>query len=101
MEERGNDEDRKEVMSLFRVKGQELRSTVLTSIASEIAADPFEKVKEVIEQQLEKLHDQANDDSSKENWCLKAKSEAEQKRDNAADEHGSTALTSIASEIAA
>merc|ERR1719472_147788 len=43
------DGGRQMIISLLKGKGQELKSTLLTSLASRIAADPFAKIKKLIQ----------------------------------------------------
>merc|ERR1719491_866640 len=43
------DGSRQLIISLLKGKGQELRSTLLTSLATRIAADPFAKIKKLIQ----------------------------------------------------
>merc|ERR1712194_832030 len=43
------------VISLLRGKGAELRSTLLTSLASQLSADPFAKIKVLIQELIERL----------------------------------------------
>jgi len=82
-----NPEDsRQMVISLLKTQGDKLRSTLLTSLASQIQADPFAKVKKLIQDLIERLLQEAADEANQKGWCDKATSDAEQKRDYAVNE---------------
>merc|ERR1712139_136641 len=82
-----NPEDsRQMVISLLKTQGDKLKSTLLTSLASQIQADPFAKVKKLIQDLIERLLQEAADEANQKGWCDKATADATQKRDNAADE---------------
>merc|ERR1719333_1197313 len=72
------------VLSLLKGKGQKLKSTLLTALASQIAADPFAKVKKLIQELIERLLTEASNEANQKGWCDKSISDAEQKRDYAA-----------------
>merc|ERR1719437_368782 len=74
------------VVKLLKAQGNELRSTMLTALASKIAADPFAKVKQLIQELIERLLQQAANEANQKGWCDKATAEAKQKRDFAAQE---------------
>merc|ERR1719458_2377378 len=50
---------RQVIVSLLRSKGSSLRSEALTALASEIAKDPFSKVKQLIEELINRLKKQS------------------------------------------
>jgi len=82
-----NPEDsRQMVISLLRTQGYKLKSTLLTSLASQIQADPFAKVKKLIQDLIERLLQESADEANQKGWCDKATSDAEQKRDYAVNE---------------
>jgi len=86
---RGPDADgRQAVITLLRNKGAELRSAALASLAGELSssADPFAKVKQLIQELIERLKKQASSEATQKGWCDKSISEASQKRDYAAEE---------------
>merc|ERR1719298_135611 len=64
----------------------ELKSTLLTSLASRIAADPFAKIKKLIQELIERLLQEAANEANQKGWCDKATADATQKRSYAADE---------------
>merc|ERR1719352_2265296 len=74
------------VMSLLKGKGQQLKSTLLTSLATKIAGDPFAKIKKLIQELIERLLQEAANEANQKGWCDKATADATQKRTYAADE---------------
>merc|ERR1719421_387057 len=81
-----NDGGRQMIISLLKGKGQELKSTLLTSLASRIAADPFAKIKKLIQELIERLLQEAANEANQKGWCDKAMADATQKRTYAANE---------------
>jgi len=81
-----NDGGRQLIVDLLKGKGGELKSTLLVSLASQIAADPFVKVKKLIQELVERLLTEAANEANQKGWCDKAMADATQKRTNAADE---------------
>jgi len=57
------------VAALLREEGQRLRSTPLALMASRLAADPFEKVKTLIQKLVERLLAEANSEATKKSFC--------------------------------
>merc|ERR1719333_969911 len=74
------------VLSLLKGKGQEMKSTLLMSLANKIAADPLAKVKKLIQELIERLLTEAANEANQKGWCDKAMADAKQKRQYAADE---------------
>merc|ERR1740130_778039 len=68
------------VMELLRAQGTKLHSTLLISLANQIKADPFAKVKKLIQDLIERLLQEAADEANQKGWCDKATADAEQKR---------------------
>merc|ERR1719243_498802 len=73
------------IISLLKNQGQKLQSTLLTSLASRIAADPFAKIKKLIQELIQRLLTEAANEANQKGWCDKATADAEQKRSYAAD----------------
>merc|ERR1719262_1988971 len=63
----GSAQDR--VLEMIRDKGMKLKSPVLSSLAMKIAADPFVKVKKLIQELVEKLVTEAADEASQKGFC--------------------------------
>eukprot|EP00444_Apocalathium_aciculiferum_P006232 CAMPEP_0183401320 /NCGR_PEP_ID=MMETSP0370-20130417/13176_1 /TAXON_ID=268820 /ORGANISM="Peridinium aciculiferum, Strain PAER-2" /LENGTH=751 /DNA_ID=CAMNT_0025582755 /DNA_START=72 /DNA_END=2327 /DNA_ORIENTATION=+ len=82
----GNDDGRAMIANLLRNDGDKLKSTLLLALASKIAADPFAKIKTLIQELIERLLQEANNEANQKGWCDKATADAEQKRDYAAEE---------------
>uniref|UniRef100_A0A7S4QWS5 Uncharacterized protein n=1 Tax=Alexandrium monilatum TaxID=311494 RepID=A0A7S4QWS5_9DINO len=72
------------VAELLRAQGDKLRSTLLTSLASRVAADPFAKVKKLIEELVNRLQREASSEATQKGFCDKSTADATQKRDLAA-----------------
>merc|ERR1719468_446559 len=83
------------VVALLRQQGDKLKSTLLTALAGKISADPFAKVKQLIQELIERLLTEAANEANQKGWCDKATKDAEQKRDYAAEE-----IASLNSEMA-
>merc|ERR1719262_1175266 len=80
------DDGRDAVISLLKSKGSQLKSTLLVSLANQIAADPFAKIKKLIQELIERLLQESANEANQKGWCDKATADAEQKRDYAADD---------------
>merc|ERR1711957_853946 len=74
------------VVNMLRTQGSKLKSTLLVSLASQLSADPFAKVKQLIQELIERLLTEAASESNQKGWCDKAQADAKQKRDYAAEE---------------
>merc|ERR1719331_3818335 len=81
-----SDGGRQMIISLLNNKGKELKSTLLASLATKIAADPFAKIKKLIQELIERLLQEAANEANQKGWCDKATADATQKRTYAADE---------------
>lgn len=73
------------IASLLK-SGQKLHSSLLTSLASRIGADPFAKIKGLIQELIDRLLKEANNEANQKAFCDKSIKDAEQKRDYAASE---------------
>ena len=78
------------VKELLMSEGKKMKSTLLTALASKIGsvsgADPFAKIKTLIQELIERLLQEAAAEANQKGWCDKATADAEQKRDYAAEE---------------
>merc|ERR1740133_970602 len=81
-----NDGGRQLIVALLKGKGQELKSTLLVSLAAQVAADPFVKIKKLIQELIERLLTEAANEANQKGWCDKAMADATQKRTYAADQ---------------
>jgi len=79
------DEARQVVISLLKGKGNELKSTLLSALAVKIAADPFAKIKKLIQELIERLLKEAAEEANQKGWCDKATADATQKREMASN----------------
>jgi len=79
------DDGRQVVINLLKTSGVKLHSTLLTSLATQITADPFAKVKQLIQELIERLLTEAASESNQKGWCDKATADAKQKRAYSAD----------------
>jgi hypothetical protein len=64
----------------LQVKGQELRSRVLSALAVHVADDPFKKVKKMIKDLIVRLMEEANEEAEHKGWCDTELSTNEQTR---------------------
>merc|ERR1719473_1531631 len=71
---------RTRVLTLLRQRSEELDSPVLAALASKVAADPFVKIKKLIQELIERLLQEAADEANHKGWCDKAFGKAKQAR---------------------
>merc|ERR1719161_1495751 len=76
---------RQMVVDLLDSRGKKLKSTLLTELASKIAADHFAKIKKLIQELIERLLQEAANEASQKGWCDKSIADAEQRRNYAAE----------------
>merc|ERR1719473_896022 len=65
--------------------GKQLKSTVLATLASKVAADPFAKIKKLVQELIERLLQEAADEANHKGWCDKELTNARQQRGYKAD----------------
>jgi len=58
-----------QVAKFLQQAGERLNSRVLTSLSERAAADPMGKVRQMIEQLITRLQEQANAETTKKGWC--------------------------------
>eukprot|EP00746_Dinoflagellata_sp_MGD_P157493 gnl/MRDRNA2_/MRDRNA2_86222_c0_seq1.p1 gnl/MRDRNA2_/MRDRNA2_86222_c0~~gnl/MRDRNA2_/MRDRNA2_86222_c0_seq1.p1 ORF type:complete len:742 (-),score=255.60 gnl/MRDRNA2_/MRDRNA2_86222_c0_seq1:31-2256(-) len=80
------DGKRAAIINLLRTESKALKSTLLASLVSQVEADPFAKVKKLIQELIERLLQEAADEANHKGWCDKETSAAKQTRDYKADE---------------
>merc|ERR1719171_2032293 len=61
--------DRQKAIAVLVEKGQKLKSPILLALVSRVNADPFLKVKKLIQELIERLVTEAAEESSKKGWC--------------------------------
>mmetsp|Transcript_45341 Transcript_45341/g.105198 ORF Transcript_45341/g.105198 Transcript_45341/m.105198 type:complete len:764 (+) Transcript_45341:67-2358(+) len=72
------------IIGLLKQSGSKLHSSILVSLANQISADPFAKVKQLLQELLERLLKEAQEQGTQKGWCDKSTKANEQKRDYAA-----------------
>merc|ERR1719454_1463937 len=70
------------VLSLLVTEGKRLNSVMLNSLAMKIKADPFKKVKELIQKLIERLVQEATAEATKKGFCDLELSKAEKNRNH-------------------
>merc|ERR1719324_816391 len=75
-----SDAPRDRVIALLKAKSTELDSPVLAALATKAAADPFVKIKKLIQELIERLLQEAADEANHKGWCDKEFGKAKQSR---------------------
>jgi len=80
----GFENARSRALDLLRSRGEELKSTMLVNLANKVStgADPFEKIKTLIQELIGRLQAEAADEASHKGWCDKSLGDAEIRRDD-------------------
>jgi len=73
-------EKRDALVSLLRSEAKTLKSGLLAKLAQRVAADPFAKIKKLIQELIERLLQEAADEASHKGWCDKEMGKAKQTR---------------------
>jgi len=79
------EEGRRSVVALLRQRGEQLHSATLVSLAGQLSGDAFGKVKQLIQELIERLLKEQENEATQKGWCDKSTSAAKQKRDYAAE----------------
>merc|ERR1719243_352399 len=74
------DSPRDRVIALLKAKSADLDSPVLAALATKAAADPFVKIKKLIQELIERLLQEAADEANHKGWCDKEFGKAKQSR---------------------
>jgi hypothetical protein len=80
------DSAREYVINMLTSQGVKSKSTLLSQLAVQIRADPFAKIKKLIQDTIERLLHEAAEEANQKGWCDKAQADAKQKRTYAAEE---------------
>merc|ERR1719146_247087 len=80
------DGKRAAIINLLRTESKALKSTLLASLVSQVEADPFAKLKKLIQELIERLLQEAADEANHKGWCDKETSAAKQDRTYNAEE---------------
>merc|ERR1719487_2486126 len=62
---------RNKVITILKAKASKLNSPVINMLAMKLAANPFAKVKELIQQLIERLNAEALNEANQKGWCDK------------------------------
>jgi chromosome segregation ATPase len=76
---------RDRLVELLKTKSKELKSSVLSTLATKVAADPFAKIKKLVQELIERLLQEAADEANHKGWCDKELTNAKQQRTYKAD----------------
>merc|ERR1719169_358314 len=71
---------RTRVIALLKSRSSQLDSPVLAALATKVAADPFVKIKKLIQELIERLLQEAADEANHKGWCDKEFGKAKQSR---------------------
>merc|ERR1719321_1040345 len=63
------DKVRAKLVAFFKKEGSSLKSPALSTLATRVASDPFEKVKAMIQGLIERLLEEEADENSHKGWC--------------------------------
>jgi len=69
MSKSNNEGIHRQIRNFLLSEGQRLHSKNLNLLAEKLAADPFAKVKKLIDDMITRLLEEANSDAKKEGWC--------------------------------
>merc|ERR1719428_1103185 len=79
-------QDRRDrALRTLATRSQQLKSPILAALAMKAAADPFLKVKKLIQELIEKLVTEAAEEATKKGWCDTEMGKAESDRNNNMD----------------
>merc|ERR1719446_926633 len=64
-----NNENQWKALSFLKMRGSQLNSKILTQLAATSGADPFKKVKKLIQDLIVRLMEEANEEAEHKGWC--------------------------------
>jgi len=85
-EENEQQDKRIQILALLRTEAKKLNSPLLTQLAVQVAADPFAKLKKLIQELIERLLQEAADEANHKGWCDKEMAKAKQARTHNSDD---------------
>jgi hypothetical protein len=80
------DAKKQKALDVLRTEGQRMQSVLLTSLADRAAADPFKKVKGLIQKLIERLLEESKAEATKKGFCDTELGKANTDRDNRFEE---------------
>ena len=72
---------RERLVALLKAQGAKLKSPALSTLAMKVQADPFVKIKGLIQELIERLLQEEADEADKKGWCDKEIAAAQKDRD--------------------
>merc|ERR1712196_348773 len=64
-----NNENQWKALAFLKMRGSQLSSKILTQLAATSGADPFKKVKKLIQDLIVRLMEEANEEAEHKGWC--------------------------------
>merc|ERR1711998_465508 len=64
-----NNENQWKALSFLKMRGSQINSKILTQLAAVSGADPFKKVKKLIQDLIVRLMEEANEEAEHKGWC--------------------------------
>lgn len=72
------------VVTLLRSRSRSLKSAKLSALAAAVSKSPFDKITKLVQELIERLHQEAADEANHEGWCKKSLTLAKEQRDRKA-----------------
>jgi len=64
-----NDQNQWKALTYLKMRGSQINSKILTQLAATSGADPFKKVKKLIQDLIVRLMEEANEEAEHKGWC--------------------------------